>query len=244
MSNSYKIIGNKVIFLNNTMFNLIKPIAYGSTSDIYKARIGNDTCAIKKYNGLVEIDQENIERKLEINIDSYITPVKLLYVSGRFDGYIMPFCKDKDLEKRRLNISVDEFSNNANKLVSDTHKLSSLNYNIYDTFISNVMYDNGFKMIDTDDYPYVPNLSYDEIDHINSMRLNHMLADIFIKNANLGNLYFNNVEFKKFIKRCEDGEITFKEMFSTLCDIANNESNGELTRISEVGKVLSKVKKI
>lgn len=244
MNNYYKIVDNKVIFLNGMMFDFMKPVAYGSTSDIYKARIGNDMCAIKKYNGLVEVNQENIERKLEINIDSYITPVRLIYVSGRFDGYTMEFCKDKDLEKRRLNISVDEFSSSADKLVSDTHKLSSLSYNIYDTFISNVMYDNGFKMIDTDDYPYVPNLSYDEIDHINSMRLNHMLADIFIKNANLGNLYFGNVDFKKFIKKCEDGQITFKEMFSTLCNIANNESNGELTRISEVGKVLSKVKKM
>jgi len=244
MNKYYKIVDDKVIFFNTTMFNLMNPIEYGSTSDIYKARIGNDICAIKKYNGLFKINQENIERKMEIKIDSYVTPVKLIYVSGKFDGYIMPFCKDKDLEKRNFNISVEEFSSSIDKLVSDTHKLSLLNYNIYDTFISNVMYDNGFKMIDTDDYPYVPNMSYDEIDHINSMRLNHMLSDIFVKNANLGNLYFKSVEFKKFIKRCEDGEISFKEMFSTLCDIANNESNGELTKISEVGKVLSKVKKM
>ena len=244
MNSYYKIVDNKVIFLNGMMFSLIKPIAYGSTSDIYKARIENDMCAIKKYNGLVQINQENIERKLELNIDSYITPVRLIYVSGRFDGYTMEFCKDKDLEKRRLNISVDEFSSSADKLVSDTHKLSSLGYTIYDTFISNVMYDNGFKMIDTDDYFYNPNLSFDEIDQTNMKRLNQMLSEIFIKNANLGNLYFSNVDFKKFIKRCEDGEISFKEMFNTLCNIANNEANGELIKINEVGKVLSKVKKM
>ena len=144
--------------------------------------------AIKKYNGLYKIDQENIERKMQIKIDSYVTPVKLIYISGRFNGYTMDFCKDKDLEKRRLNLSVDEFSSSVDKLVEDTKELSFLGFNIYDTFISNVMYDNGFKMIDTDDYPYVPNLSFDETSHINNMRLNHMLADIFIKNANLGNL--------------------------------------------------------
>ena len=71
-----------------------------------------------------------------------------------------------------------------------------------------------------------------------------MLTDIFLKNANLGNLYFQNVEFKKFIKKCEDGEFLFNEMFDLLCGIAQNEANGELVKISEVGKVLSKVKKI
>ena len=240
----YKIVGNKVLFQNNEIFELIRPVAYGSHSDIYKARIGNDMCALKKYNWVYNEDKENIERKIDINIDSYITPVKLLYVSGRFEGYIMPFCKGKDLEKRKLDISIDEFSSSTDKLMDDTHELSLLRYNIYDTFISNVMYDEGFKMVDTDDYPYVPNLSLDEIEHLNNLRLNQMLTDIFLKNANLGNLYFQNVEFKKFIKKCEDGEFLFKEMFDLLCGIAQNELNGELVKVSEVGKVLSKVKKM
>ena len=34
------------------------------------------------------------------------------------------------------------------------------------------MYDEGFKMVDTDDYPYVPKLSLDEIEHLNNLRLN------------------------------------------------------------------------
>ena len=167
-----------------------------------------------------------------------------MYISGKFDGYLMSLCRDKDLEKRKLNISIDEFFSSTDKLVEDTHKLSLLGYNIFDTFISNVMYDNGFKMIDTDDYPYNPNMSFDKVDQINMKRLNQMLSEIFIKNANLGNLYFSNVDFKKYIKRCEDGEILFKEVLDLLCSIANNEANGELTRISEVGKVLSKIKKM
>ena len=240
----YRILGNKILLQNNEMFDILRTVAYGSHSDIYKVRIDKDMSAIKKYNWVYNEDKENIERKIDINIDSYVTPVKLLYVSGKFDGYIMPFCKGKDLEKRKLDISVDEFSSSTDKLMDDTHKLSLLKFNIYDTFISNVMYDEGFKMVDTDDYPYVPQLSLDEIEHLNNLRLNQMLTDIFLKNANLGNLYFNNVEFKKFIKKCEDGEFLFKEMFNLLCGIAQNEANGELVKISEVGKVLSKVKKI
>lgn len=240
----YRIIGNKVLFSDNELFELLRPVAYGSHSDIFKARIDKDMCAIKKYNWVYNEDKENIERKIDIKIDSYITPIKLLYVSGRFDGYIMPFCKGKDLEKRKLDISIDEFGTSTDKLMDDTHELSLLKFNIYDTFISNVMYDDGFKMVDTDDYPYVPKLSLDEIDHLNNLRLNQMLTDIFLKNANLGNLYFQNVEFKKFIKKCEGGEFLFKEMFDLLCGIAQNETNGELVKVSEVGKVLSKVKKM
>lgn len=240
----YKIVGNKVLFPNNEMFEILKPVAYGSHSDIFKARIDKDMCAIKKYNWVYNEDKENIERKIDINIDSYVTPKWLLYVRGKFDGYGMPFCKGKDLEKRKLDISINEFGTSTDKLMDDTHKLSLLKFNIYDTFISNVMYDEGFKMVDTDDYPYVPNLSLDEIEHLNNLRLNQMLTDIFLKNANLGNLYFNNVEFKKFIKKCEDGEFLFKEMFDLLCGIAQNEENGQLVKVSEVGKVLSKVKKM
>lgn len=240
----YKLVGNKVLFPDNEMFEILKPVAYGSHSDIFRAKIDKDMCAIKKYNWVYNEDKENIERKIDINIDSYITPKWLLYIRGKFDGYGMPFCKGKDLEKRRLDISIDEFGTSTDKLMDDTHELSLLKFNIYDTFISNVMYDEGFKMVDTDDYPYVPELSLDEIEHLNNLRLNQMLTDIFFKNANLGNLYFNNVEFKKFIKKCEDGEYLFKEMFDLLCGIAQNEENGELVKVSEVGKVLSKVKKM
>ena len=244
MASFYKVEEKRVLFPTNEMFELLKPIAYGSTSDIFKVSLGNASCVIKKYNGLFKINQENIERKLDIDIPSYITPQKIVYVKNKFDGYVMPFCKGKDLEKRKLDISIAEFETSTDKLMTDTHKLSKLNYNIYDTFISNVMYDEGFKMVDTDDYPFVPTLSLDEIEHLNNLRLNQMLTDIFLKNANLGNLYFNNVEFKKFIKKCEDGEFLFKEMFDLLCGIAQNETNGELVKVSEVGKVLSKVKKI
>ena len=240
----YRIIGNKVIYDDNELFKVVRPVAYGSHSDIYKARIDKDVCAIKKYNWIYQEDKENIERKIDINIDSYVTPIKLLYVRGKFDGYVMPFCKGKDLEKRKLDISIDEFSKSTDKLVEDTDKLSKIKYNIYDTFITNVMYDDGFKMVDTDDYPYNPNMSYDEISLINTERLNRMLSEIFIKNANLGNLYFSSVDFKKLIKKCEDGDMLFKEMFDLLCGIAQNEENGELVKISDVGKVLSKVKKM
>lgn len=244
MANEFRIEDEKILFTNNNLFKLLKPIADGSHSNIYKARLDKEMSAIKKYKWTFQENQESIERKLHINIYSYITPQKILYIKDKFEGYIMKFCNGGDLSKRKLDISIDEFSTSLDKLMEDTDKLSKIKHVIYDTYITNVMYDGGFRMIDTDDYFYYPNKSFDEISHENMERLNKMLVDIFIKNTNLGNLYFNNVEFLKFGESCKKGEFLFKEMFDLLCGIAQNEANGELVKVSEVGKVLSKVKKM
>lgn len=234
----------KLILPNKEYFSYVRPIGSGSHSDIYKFRIGREEYALKLYNGCYEESIERIEPKININIDSYVSPKKILYIGNEFAGYLMDLCKGKDLEKRKLDITIEEFAKSTVKLMDDTDKLSKLNYNIYDAFISNVMYDNGFKMIDMDDYPYVPNKTKDEIERINTQRLNQMLCEIFIKNANLGKLYFGNVSFKKMVKRCEDGEVLFEELFNTLCLEALNIADTELEKVSEVGKVLSKSKKI
>jgi len=240
----HKIEGNKIIFDNDGIFKLLSPIEFGGHSNIYKLKIDGIIYAVKKYNWNYNEDEKSIENKISINIDSYITPQKLLYIGNKFEGYIMKFCKGKDLEKRRLNISVSEFAESTVKLMEDTDKLSKLKYNIFDSFITNVMYDDGFKMIDTDDYPYVQELSLNIIKQENTKRLNQMLCEIFIKNAGLANLYFGNVEFKKMMKKCEDGDILFEELFNSLCTRAYNIADRELENINEVGKVLLKSKKI
>jgi hypothetical protein len=56
----------------------------------------------------------------------------------------------------QTDITTEDFASSVVKLMNDTSKLSKLNYNIYDSFISNVMYDEGFKMVDMDDYFYLP----------------------------------------------------------------------------------------
>lgn len=236
----YKIEDKKIILPDDTLFKMLRPMEFGSHSDIYKARFETEMYAIKKYNWIYEESLENIERNLSIKIDSYITPLKLLYISDKFEGYIMKFCKGKDLSKRKLNISIDEFATSAIKLFEDTDKLSELNYYTFDTYITNIMYDNGFKMIDTDDYIFEHNYSNEELRELNKMKINKLLSEIFIKNAGLANLYFNNVNFQKLIDKCKDGQITFEELFNTLCIRAYNIADRELQNISDVGKVLKK----
>lgn len=240
----YKLEDKKIIFSNEQIFYDLKPISFGSLCDIYKIRIDKEVIALKLFNNLQEQKIGNFERKLDISIDSYIFPVKLLYVNDKFRGYIMKFCKGKNLERRKLDITVDEFASSVSKLVEDTEKLSKIRYNLYDTFLTNVMYDNGFKMIDTDDYIFEETKSISEINTINTRRLNQILIDIFLKNTGLSTLYFSDVQFKKLIKKCENGELLFEEILNTLCMEAYNIANCELEKISEVGKVLIKNKKI
>ena len=240
----YKLEEKKIIFDSDELFPHLPSLGYGSQGDVYKFRIGNETFALKVFYNFELPILSDYQKQLDIDIDSYISPKRLMYVNDEFKGYIMRLCKGKDLEKRRLNISVDEFAESTVKLMEDTEKLSKINYSIFDTYISNVMYDDGFKMIDMDNYRYEENKTYDEIIRINNRRLNQMLSEIFIKNANLSTFYFSNVEFRKLMKKCEDGDILFEELFNDLCTKAYNIADTELQNIGEVGKVLIKTKKI
>jgi len=241
----FEVSEDKVILPDREYFTFARPIGEGSHSYIYRFRIEKEMYALKLYKSCLEkAELEKIEHKLDIDIESYISPKKILYIRNEYSGYLMKFCKGKDLEKRKLDITIGEFARSVVKLMEDTKKLSDLNYNIYDSYISNVMYDEGFKMIDMDDYYYDPNNKIKNIEKTNDIRLNQMLCEIFIKNADLGRLYFDNVAFKKFVKKCEDGDISFEELFNILSMEAFNIANKELEKISDVGKVLSKYKKM
>lgn len=190
----YKVEDKKIIFDDNKLFPHLPSLGYGSQGDVYKFRLDKDFYALKVFNGLNIEVLENYEQKLNINIDSYVSPIKLLYVKDKFKGYLMKYCKGKDLQRKpKLNITVGEFAESSVKLFEDTKKLTDLKYVIYDTFISNVMYDEGFKMIDIDNYPFEPGKSFNEIDELNRLRLNKMLVTIFINTTGLATLAYTDV---------------------------------------------------
>lgn len=240
----YKIEDKKIIFEDNKIFSYLPLLGFGSHADVYKLRIDNTIYAVKVFNGLYKEELKNYEQKLNINIDSYVSPIKLLYVNDKFKGYIMRFCNGKDLQRKPiLPISIGEFAQSVTKLFDDTKKLTELRYNIYDSYISNVMYDGGFKMIDMDSYPYEPNMSYSEIGELNNIRLNQMLCDIFINSTGLAGLFFSNVDLKKILVDCTSGKILFEDLFNQICMMAYNSINEEIPNVKDIGKVLRKYKK-
>lgn len=237
----YKVDEKKIVITDRQFLRILPKLDWGSTCNVYKIRVGYDMYALKVFNGLQRVTEEECERMQEINIDSYISPLKLLYISGRFKGYSMRLCAGKDLYQRSLDISVEEFAKNTVKLMEDTHKLSLCKYNIYDSYITNGMYDNGFRMIDMDDYVYEPNKSLDEIETLNNIRLNLFLKDVFVKNANIA--FIEDDSIKDLLKKSDAGEITFEEVFNIICTRAYNIADEKLSTISDVGKVLRKNQK-
>lgn len=239
----YELDDEKIMFYGHIEFDSLLPLlGIGSTSAVYKIRIGNKFWALKVFNGLRHESLENYQNKSKLDIKSYISPIRIMYLNGKFNGYLMNFCSGKDLEKRKLNISIDEFSKKSDEIFDDTHKLSLKRYNIYDSYISNVMYDDGFKMVDMDDYPYNSEDSIEQIEEMNKQRLNQMLVDVLIKNAGIANMIFSNVELQKLINSCKSGKISFKELYDKICLLAYNNSKQEISEISEIGKALKNVK--
>lgn len=240
----YKLEEKKIIFDDEKMFAYLPHIGFGSQGDVYKFRIGSEIYALKLFNGLEKVVLKDYEQKLNINIDTYISPKKLLYVGPEFRGYIMKFCGGTDFSRKNsLNISIDQFAQSGLKLFEDTKKLTDLKFVIYDTYISNVMYDGGFKMIDIDRYTYEKNLSKDEINKKNNERINLMLIDIFKMSTNLDLLVNSSLEFGKIIRKCQDGYMTFEELFNMLCLKSYKEVNQKIGMDNEDEKVLKKVKK-
>lgn len=244
MSSLYKLEETKIIFDERIEFDkYFISLGWGSQGDVYKIKINDKYYALKVFNGLQKEYLSNYENKMNIKIDSYVAPLKILYINNKFKGYLMDYCRGKDLEQRNLDISIDEFAESSTKLLKDTKKLTLLRYSIYDTFISNVMYDNGFKMIDMDCYPYESNKTLKEINELNNRRLNQMLVNIFINSTGLANMFFQNVELTKLMANCTSGKTTFEELFNEICTRAYNITDEEINKVSEIGKVLKKTQK-
>lgn len=237
----YKMEEKKLIFDDDTIFRVLHPLDFGSTCDIYKLRIYGQLYAVKVFNGLQRVTLEGCLEKQAIDIPSYITPLKILYINGKFKGYAMKFCEGRNLAFRKLDLSIEEFAKSTVKLMEDTEKLSELKFQLFDSYITNGMYDNGFKMIDTDDYYYLPNESLTIIQNENRKNLNLFLKDVFVKNTGLYNI--SDDELKNVIEKCDKGEILFDEVFNIFCTKAYNITDIELNNISDIGKVLSKSKK-
>ena len=241
-----KIEDKRILIDENSkhIFKCMKPVDFGSHADVYKIRIGNELYALKIYNGLYKESYENCERKLNIDIPSYVTPKKILYIGNKFSGYAMKFVEGKNLmDIGILNVSIDEFAKSASKLLNDTVEFSKTGYTLYDTFLTNIMYsEEGFKMIDTDDYKYENDKTLEEIKKINSRRFNLLLMDIFIKSTGLKQEFQNDNLYKALKEDCISCVTPFEALFNYLCMKAYNSTDENIDKLQDVGKVLKKTK--
>jgi len=239
----YRMEENKIIITDPSIIKCLPRLGYGAQGDVYKIFVDEKPYAIKIFNGAYIEDIKKYEEKLKLNIDSFVSPLKILYINDKFKGYLMKYCRGKDLEKRKLDITVLEFAKNAVRLMEDTNILTENGYIIYDAYLKNVMYDDGFKMIDIDRYhSKTDGFTDNEISSLNKIRLNKMLLDAFRKNAEL--LTYDEPIFNKLVQSCDNGEIYFEEFFNEICMNALINADCKITKINEIGKVLKKIQKI
>jgi len=234
----YKIDNEKIVFDDNKLFTILPPVDFGSTCGVYKVRVKENIYAVKLFNGLQRITLDGCKELQKLNIDSYISPIKLIYINNRFKGYAMRFCEGRCLALRKLDLPITEFATSTVKLLDDTEKLSMEKFRIFDGYLTNGMYDNGFKIIDTDDYDYLPNTPLSDIQNENRIRINKFLKDVFVKNTRLFNI--TDEKINQAIEKCETGEILFDEVFNIICSTAYNITDIEITNLSDIGKVLMK----
>lgn len=241
--NSFKIDDKRIMFYGNINFDEVLPKLGSASSDIYAIRIGSKLYALKVYNELQEGNLSAIQDKLSWNIDSYITPIRVMYFNGKFSGYLMNFCKGKNLGNRKLAISTEEFATSSAKLFDDSQKISLYRYILYDLYITNIMYDNGFKIIDNDNYIKAEDeCSLDEIEKLNIVRLNQLLTDVFVRTANLKNMIFSNPRIKQLLDEGHNGTVLFEEIFNEICKIAYSTTDEPINEVGDIGKVFVKSK--
>ena len=241
----YRLEDKKIIFEDGECnFKFLPRIGFGSQSDVYKIQIGGKWYALKVFNELSTVKESDCKSKLDINLDSYVSPIRLLYVKKNFKGYLMNLYKTPDLSERRLKtLPIEEFAKSSVKLYEDTEKLSDLGFTVYNTFISNLIYDDGFKMLATDNYLLNESGSKEQIRTLNNMRVNKLLYDVFVNAIGLAKKFHENVEMTKLKAECEAGRITFEEFMNIVGLIAYNDDKQIIT-LSDLGKEIREKTKI
>ena len=235
----YKLYNDKIVFSNEKFLKQLKYINSGSHADVYKIKINGKNYALKIFNDECSESSKNFKNKISINIDSFITPLKLLYINKEFSGYLMKYCDGKDLSQIKLNISLNDFYNSYSKLALDVKKLSEFKLVMCDVFEGNIIYNNGFKFIDTDCYIYDEDVEIKYIYDINTRILDYVIMNIFLKGLDV------NINVYKYIKDTVDGvrnsTITFDYAFNEICNKAKEVE--DVKTLNQTGKVLNKILK-
>lgn len=245
--NMFKVRNEKIIFNNNFNFDNLEYIGSGGNSKVYRLKIDDEYYALKIFDNPNYFSLKSFEQKLDLNIPSFISPIKLSYLNENFNGYLMKLCRGNNLQEQNLEISIDDFIKNADRLFYDTLMLSESKYLIQDLRKANVMFDNGFKIIDIDFYEYCPGWFLNDlikdkesIIKYNRKCVTQMLIDVFVLNAKINKLFEQENELNALKNNCIMGKISLKDFLNILCGwVYCNEKYRDM-QIQDIGKRLIK----
>lgn len=248
--NVFKLEDKKIKFNSNFNFEDLEYINCGGNSTVYKLKVCDEYYALKIFNTTDHWKLEKFEQKLDLNIPSFISPIKISYLNNKFNGYLMKLCRGDNLLEQNLDISIGDFIKNSDKLFYDTTMLSESKFLIQDISKANVMFDDGFRVIDLDFYAYCPDGVFNNlINNINEIRrynkksVTQMLIDVFIWNAKIKNLFEQENELEQLKNDCIIGKISLNQFLSILCGLVCCNEEYQNIKIQDIGKRLIKSRK-
>lgn len=216
----YTIKDNKIYFDKDFKIDDLEFLGKGANAEVYKVKIEDKWYALKIFSEKEYWRESSIENKTEINLDSFISPLKLVYINGEFSGYIMKLCKSKNLIEENLEFSIDDIIMHSIKLYEDTEKLSEMRFIIQDEGAKNTILENGFKILDIDHF-YKPNSDgyfkdIDTIKKFNRETITRLLIKIYFNGKNMPELYYVDDKLKEKRDACLEGEISLEEFLKNI----------------------------
>lgn len=236
----YKLKDKKIIFKGKFNPETLNYIGSGANAKVYNIMIDDEPYALKIYDMPREWNKKELEQLIDINIDSFIVPMRLFYANHKFKGYIMKFCKGENLKSKELDITIKEFIDSSKKLIYNTNRLSELGYLLDDISLNNLMYDKDFKVIDTDFFEQYLNVQKDNntIKKLNNKKIIIVLVNCFIKNIELEREFNKDTKLDNLRTNCINNNISFITFVKTLCELVYKKNEYNNITLSELGSKL------
>ena len=107
--------------------------------------------------------EKNLKKLTNFKVDGVALPTELVYVNGKFNGYIMPYYNGVPLsllilkiKTKKISVTEEQINKLYNLLIEKVKKLSSLGIKIHDIKPDNIIYYNeSLCLVDCDFYKIV-----------------------------------------------------------------------------------------
>ena len=216
----YTIKGNKIYFDKDFKVEDLEFLGSGANAKVYKIKIEDKWYALKIFSEYELWHDSWLEDKLDLNLESFIEPLKLVYINDIFCGYIMEYCKTKTILEEKPKLSIDEIVLHSLKLYEDTDKLSERQIIIQDEGVKNTVFENGFKLIDLDHYYKCPLKGYfkdlDVIKDFNRQTITRLLINVYFHSVGLEGICYEDDKLKEKRDECLEGKMSLEDFLKKI----------------------------
>ena len=212
----------------------------GSTSNIYKYK-NNQIIKLFKYPESIE-KLNTIEHIKKLNLKSFITPNKFIFIDEQYYGYSMDYFQAETLIDIKDNIKYLTILKNIKLIDKDIETLTKNNIKINDLNFLNILYkskNNKLKIIDLDEYT-ISNVyeKYILLSNKEEFKMDFFLSicDCFNKNINKEKIN----KLRKYILSDNNNDLSLYELFYNFKLYVEKIYIEEILTINDLRNVLRK----